>query len=200
MAKDFAPDWRSAELVEALEGLAGRSLRKKRNTILRLAEGLLIGRSTRETFLLPDTCSRSTWYGRRRNGDRDPGWRDQPEISDALNLAIRDAQYWADTETARAVTQATKRLAIAAPGAVGKLVMLMAQAKSEEVQRRSANDILDRVRKAASDGGQDQTDRRQTITLDLNGLPTEVLRAIAYDGQPEGNAESGEPGPDTPGR
>ena len=111
---DFQPAWMSFEVNEALSRLPTR---KMRTTVLRLAEARTVGRSAAETFKLPDVCSRRTWYGRYREGEHRPGWKDDPQVQSALAVATARAQWWEDNKIVRSIERARERLAEASPAA-----------------------------------------------------------------------------------
>lgn len=142
---EFYPGWMTYEIEAALRQITGQHARKKRATVLRLAEGVVIGRSVTETFALDDTCSETTWYGRYEKGQKKPGWRDDPLISRALKLTTQRAQYCSDTYIIEQIKETRKLLAQYGPGAVHKLGLLMASAQSESLQRLASLDILDRL-------------------------------------------------------
>ena len=142
---EFYPDWMTYEIEAALRKIIGQHARKKRLTILRLAEGLVLGRSMTETFALDDVCSMTTWYGRYKKGQKLPGWRDDPIIQHALKLASQRALYCSDKYIGEQIQETRKLLAQYGPGAVHKLGLLMAKAESESLQRLASLDILDRL-------------------------------------------------------
>lgn len=139
---EFQPVWLTFEVQEALSRLPTR---RHRDTVLRLAEARLVGRSEAETFRLPEVCSHRTWYGRYREGVKKPGWREDPLMQAALARATARAQWWEDNTIARNIQQAQEQLAGASPDAVGVLIGLMTAADGEETRRKAANDILDRA-------------------------------------------------------
>lgn len=140
----FQPAWLTYEIEAALRRIRGQHARKKRTTILRLAEGMVLGRPVTETFALDDTCSETTWYGRYEGGEKKPGWRDDPLIQHALKLANNRAQYCSDSYMADQIKETQKVLAMYGPGAAHKLGQLMVGAQSENIQRLTSLDILDR--------------------------------------------------------
>jgi len=139
---EYQPAWLTFEIQQALARLPTV---RHRVTVLRLAEAKLVGRSEAETFKLPGVCSRRTWYGRYRNGEKKPGWRDDAVVQAALQAASSRALWWGDNAIARDIQRAQSKLAEASPAAVGVLITLMGSAENEETKRKSANDILDRA-------------------------------------------------------
>lgn len=162
----FVPEWMTYEVEQALRGLT----RKQRSTVLRLAEAAATdGLSMREIFSRSDTCARSTWYDRPSSD----GWESDPQITRALELATARAQNWQDTEIARSIATAQRKLANASPSAVDRLITLMASAEAQKLQRLAALDILDRAgagetaNKSVPDGVQiylPDNDRDQTTS------------------------------------
>ena len=159
---DYQPAWLTDEINRLLDGVGGMAHhRKRRTTILRLAEGAAIGRTEKDTLAMPETCTRSTWYGQGRpDGEggwiRKPGWRDDPAIQAALDAATRRAHWWMDQADARRmekrmenVARAQDRLAELAHLAAQTLGTLLG-AESESTRRLAANDILDRADEATA--------------------------------------------------
>lgn len=177
---EFVPDWLTFEIEEALREIGGPHMRKKRTTVLRLAEGVVLGRSMAETFRLPETCTETTWYGRYRKGKKRPGWCDDPAIQKALKLATERAQYCSDGYIGRQIQETQKKLAKYGPGAADVLAVLMAKAKSETERRLSAVEILNRAGagEVASKATVPSVGGEQVVRFDLSELPTEILRRV----------------------
>jgi len=155
---EYQPAWLTDELNKLLDNVGGGPHhRKRRTTILRLAEGAAIGRTETDTLKLPDTCTRSTWYGQGRpDGEggwiREPGWRDDPAMQAALEAATRRAHWYQDHTEARRiakrqedVARAKDRLAELAHVAAQTLGVLLGQDTADDTRRKAANDILDRA-------------------------------------------------------
>ena len=185
-APDYTPEWLTFEISEALSGLT----RKQRTTVLRLAEAAAADQP--QPFERPDVCSKTTWYGRYSHGDKLPGWRDDPAIQHALELATARAQDWEDTHITRQIAKTRRQLADHAPGAELSLYGLALRADSEGVKRQACLDILDRVgaelaSKAAvpnaPSGGE------VTVKFDLSNVPPDALAAMAAEEQGQGAAE-----------
>ncbi len=162
----YIPEWMTYEIEQALRGLT----RKQRTTVLRLAEAAATpGLTMTDVFRESDCCNRSTWYDRP---SRD-GWESDPQIKHALQLATERAQHWQDTTIARHIAKAQRKLAVASPAAVDRMISLMAGADDQRVQLSAAEGILDRTAQ--------ETATRQTVTVAGEGLPTvsdEELEAI----------------------
>jgi hypothetical protein len=153
------------EIEQALRGLT----RKQRTTVLKLAEAAATpGRSMSDVFKEPDCCNRSTWYDRP---SRD-GWESDPQIQHALALATERAQHWQDTTIARHIAEAQRKLAVAAPPAVDRIISLMAGAEDQRVQLRAAEGILDRTAQ--------ETASKQAVSVsgELPTVSDEELTAI----------------------
>jgi len=147
----FQPAWLTDELNKLLVEIGGRNQRKKRTTILHLAEARATGKIEADVFKLPECCSRTCWYGKYKNGVRQPGWKDDTSIQDALGAATRRALWWQDQVEARRISKrqedvakARDKLCDLAWPAVLKLGALLG-AGNEETARKAANDILDKA-------------------------------------------------------
>jgi len=194
MTVDYTPEWLTFEISEALSAL---TTRKQRTTILRLAEAAAADRP--QPFDRPDVCSKTTWYGRYSHGDKLPGWRDDPAIQHALELATARAQEWEDTHIARQIAKTRRQLADHAPGAELSLYGLALGATSEGTKRLACLDILNRVgaelasRATVPDapgGGE------MTVKFDLSNVPPDALAAVAGEGeQGAGDQAAGEAAP-----
>lgn len=146
--------WMTYEIQEALNAIPEPNSRKKRCTVLRMAEAKVNGLSIRSVFDMPDTCSTQTWYGRTTE---DPGWKDDPAIAKALELATRRAQEWQDQEEAQRMTlrqrqlsQTQDELVDLSKLATQTLAELMMNAGSEKVRLEAAETVLDRADEATA--------------------------------------------------
>lgn len=153
VAPDYQPAWLTDEVNKVLAQL---KTRKHRQTVLRLAEAAAIGRTEWDTFKLPGVCSRTTWYGKYRHGEKLPGWRDDPDVVAALEAATARALHYQDQAEARRiakrqenVAKAQDKLADLAYVAAMTLGTLLG-ADSKETARKAANDILDRADEATA--------------------------------------------------
>jgi hypothetical protein len=150
---DFQPAWMTEELHQALAAIGGHNQRKKRTTVLRLAEARATGKVEGNVFKDPACCGRNCWYGKQPcAGVHLPGWRDDPAIQAALEAAVKRAQWFQDQAETRRIAKRQEQMADAkellceyAPHAAKRLFLLMGQAESEETRRKAANDILDRA-------------------------------------------------------
>lgn len=139
--------WMTAEVQDALDAIPEPHTRKKRCTVLRLAEARALGLGVRAVFDQEDTCNAVTWYGRK--GD---GWKDEPAIKEALEIATKRAQWWQDQEEAQRITMRGRQLAATQDELVDlsklateTLADLMMNAGSEKVRLEAAETVLDRA-------------------------------------------------------
>jgi len=182
------------EIRQALEKIQPPNVRKKRTTVLRLAEARANNRSQAETFKRPDVCSEATWLGQYRKGQQKPGWRDDPAIQDALALATARAQEWEDTYIARQIAKTRRQLADHAPSVERSLSLLALGANSESVRRQACLDILDRVgAEMASKAAVPNAPSGETVVrFDLSNVPADALAAMAAEEQGAGTGEAGD--------
>lgn len=118
------------------------------------------GESLRSVFGRPDTCKADHWYGTtRRNGSRKPGWKEDPAINAALQLATERARWWVRVKGGSAVQNALDALVDLSEDAVRQIAsairfgqltfdrgpeLVIKQASVAEVLKASA-EVLDRV-------------------------------------------------------
>jgi hypothetical protein len=141
----FVPDWLTYEIENALQQIKPPWLAKKRATVLRLAEGTVVGRSMAETFALSDTCSETTWYGRHKHGKRKKGWKDDKAIVGALEMAVRRALAWEDRRIGRGIAAAREKLAQEALPSIERMAQLRDGAEDEGLRLAAALSIYDRA-------------------------------------------------------
>jgi hypothetical protein len=144
----------SFEVQAALDAIGEPHSRKKRCTVLRLAEARATGVSVRTVFEQDDTCNVQTWYGR---GANDTGWKDDPAIASALEVATKRAQWWQDQEEGQRIALRQKQLAATQDELVDlsalatqTLADLMMNADSEKVRLEAAETVLDRADEATA--------------------------------------------------
>jgi len=146
---DAPPGWVSDEVYEALNAIPGPHERKKRTTVLRLAEAKAAGIAIRDIFDVEDTCSVSTWYG-RKSPKVEIGWQDIPEVAHALQVAQRRAHMYYDSleeqrlAVRRRILANTEDRLIEISGAAVEVlldIMLDPEAHSD-VRRKAAVDAL----------------------------------------------------------
>ena len=169
-------EWIDDELQAALDML---TTNKHRATVMRLAEASAIGRSMEDTFKLKEVCSKKTWHGPSVNGAQLPGWKDDPKVQRALTLARARVSSFQNAAIASNIEEATRLLAQYAPVAVMVLSVLMETADSDDVKRKAANDLLDRLDKLLGSQGSRMTlSETRTVTFDLSEIPVEALYDI----------------------
>jgi hypothetical protein len=169
-------NWLSGELEAALKELPTD---RHRNTVIKLVEGRLTGRSDETTFAMEDVCAKKTWHGPYRDGVRHPGWKDDPLVQKAMTLAEEYLGQHAEATVLAQIKEAQRLLASAAIEAVMTLTNILNDEDApHDVRRRAANDILDRVSQSFSRKTTSVVDQR-SISFDLSALPKEVLAGLA---------------------
>ena len=127
-------DWID-EAAAQLDRLQGKHREKQRATVIALVDARISGRSEETVWSLPETCSRNIYHSK---------WKKEPTFAEVLASVTEIAQGWKDTESLRALKAAAKRLALASPVAVGKLITLL-NSPDENIVYRAATGILDRA-------------------------------------------------------
>lgn len=155
MQSRYVPDWLTYEVEQALAAIDGEHVAKKELTVLRLAQAIAAGESQSMVFRSPGTCSKNIWHG---VGDK-PGWKDDPAIARALDLATQRARWWVRVKEGRAVQNALDTLVDLSEDAVRQIAhavrygqltfdrgadIVIKQASVAEVLKAST-EVLDRV-------------------------------------------------------
>lgn len=155
MRSRYIPDWLTFEVEQALAAIDGEHVTKKEATVLRLAQAIAQGQSQTSVFQQPGTCSKNIWHG---VGGK-PGWKDDPVIAKALELATERARWWVRVKEGRAVQGALDALVDLSEDAVRQIAsavrfgqltfdrgaeIVIKQASVAEVLKASA-EVLDRV-------------------------------------------------------
>ena len=175
----FQPEWLSYEVHQALEAVKGDHVAKKQLTVLHLAVAIAAESPQALVFKRHDTCNRVTWYGR----DGEPGWRDDPAISQALEVATKRALWWMRVRQGGAVQNALDVLVDAAPAAAQQLVRIATEGRVQVTKDqaqgfveadvvhmvKAANSILDRVSETTADKG-----AAKDVTIKLSWGEAEV--------------------------
>ena len=154
------PAWLTPEIDDALAAISEPHAVKKQTTVLLVAMAMATGESLRSVFGRPDTCKADHWYGTtRHNGTRKPGWKEDPVISAALQLATERARWWVRIKGGSAVQNALDALVDLSEDAVRQIAsairfgqltfdrgpeLVIKQASVAEVLKASA-EVLDRV-------------------------------------------------------
>lgn len=168
--------WLTQELQETLDVLPSD---KHRETVLRLTEGRIIGRPDEDTFRMEGVCAKKTWHGPFRDGMRVMGWKEDPLVSKAMQLAEQCFVGHADAQIQSNLDEAQRQLAMAAVKAVMCLDTLMDTADNDETKRRAANDILDRVETFGRKSSTSAVLEQRSVSFDLAQVPQDVLQALA---------------------
>lgn len=98
------PEWLTPQIDEALAAISEPHAVKKQLTVLLIAQATATGESLTSVFERDDTCKADIWYGtKRRNGTRKPGWKEDPVIRAAHDLAVERARWWVRVRQSGAV-------------------------------------------------------------------------------------------------
>ena len=151
----FVPEWLTHEIEQALSAVTGEHVAKKEATVLRLAQAVARGESQASVWKQPGTCTRNVWNG---VGGK-PGWKDDPTIAYALELATQRARWWVRVKEGRALQNALDDLIDLSEDAVRQIAsvvrygqvtferaeeIVIKQASVAEVLKAST-DVLDRI-------------------------------------------------------
>lgn len=123
------------DAADELARLRPPSVSKKRATIIGMVDARLSNIPESEVFRRPETCSKTTYYGR---------WLPDETFSSVLENVLAIAYANRDNRAMRALQRSGERLALAAPVAVMKLVELL-QSDNERIALGAALGILDRA-------------------------------------------------------
>jgi hypothetical protein len=118
-------DWLTPAISDALECIAEPHAAKKQHTVLLVAQALAMGESLRSVFGRDDTCKADVWYGLVRKGKRKAGWRDDPAIATALQLATDRARWYVRIKQGQAVENSLNILLDGAETAAQQLVNMV---------------------------------------------------------------------------
>lgn len=146
---DAPPPWLTEEVREALDAVQEPHSRKKKITLLRIAEAQASGVCVKDIFKSPDCCSDAIWYG-RHSPERKLGWMDMPDIAPALTLAKKSAHAYYDSLEEQRVVMRRKvldetqdRLTEISGAAVEVLFDIMVDEETaSDVRRKAAVDTL----------------------------------------------------------
>lgn len=125
MGSENAPDWLTPAISDALESIAEPHAAKKQHTVLLVAQAIALGESLRSVFGRDDTCKADVWYGMVRKGRRKPGWKDDPAIATALQLATDRARWYVRVKKGQAVENSLNILLDGAETAAQQLVNMV---------------------------------------------------------------------------
>lgn len=120
------PAWLTPEIDDALAAISEPHAVKKQTTVLLIAQAVATGESLTSVFERDDTCKADIWYGtKRRNGSRKPGWKEDPAIRAAHNLAVERARWWVRVRQSGAVQNSLDILMDAGEHAAQQLANLV---------------------------------------------------------------------------
>ena len=132
------PEWLTAAVAELNRLDDQREADKMRATVIALADARVNHRYDKTVWVradFPDVCSR-TVYNK---------WRDKnPVFVEVLAAVTKLALDYRDSEELRALQLSRRRLRLASPVAVGRLITLL-QSADESIVIRAALGILDRA-------------------------------------------------------
>jgi hypothetical protein len=156
-------DWQDLAAAE-LGRLEHPHAAKKRTTVIALVDCRLAGTSEETVFQRRDTCSRNTYHAK---------WKKDPVFADVLETVTGLAREWHGGRAMRAMAQASERLALASPGAVAKIVAVLANSEDDQAVLRAAFGILDRA----------GLETAEKSTTEVTGVTLEEWRAQQADRQ-----------------
>ncbi|MBP8292644.1 MAG: hypothetical protein KAX65_07720 [Caldilineaceae bacterium] len=125
------------QALNAIDGAPGH-VRRKRTTVLRVAQAQATEQPLTTVWAQPDCGSKGAWYGETRRGVWQPGWCDDPAVQAALVLAKKRADWYVDVRLGRAIASATDEIVEAAPAAAKQLVRMATQGVMQ-VRRNEAS-------------------------------------------------------------
>lgn len=185
------------EIQQALDAITGAPghLRKKRTTVLRVAQAQAAGEPLESVWGRNGAGSKGAWYGETRHGEHSAGWRTEAAVQHALELARQRAEWWLNVRLGRAVERTLDTIVAAAPDAAQQLVR-MATVGVMRVQREGA--VLDEHVNApevikAINSLLDRADARTATKQQVEqSLAPEVLAALerVYGDGSEDNPDS----------
>lgn len=114
------------QALAAIDGAPGH-VRKKRTTVLCVAQAEATGQPLTTVWARPDCGSKGAWYGETRKGVWKPGWCEDPAVQAALQAAKTRANWYVDVKLGRAIEKATDTIVEAAPAAAEQLVRMATQ-------------------------------------------------------------------------
>lgn len=195
----YVPEWMTHEIQQALEAIDGAPghVRRKRTTVLCVAQAKAAGEPLKTVWARPDCGSKGAWYGETRKGRRHPGWCEEPAVQEALRQAQARADWYVNVRLGRAIEKATDTIVEAAPEAAKQLVRMATQGvmrvrrNEAEVEEsvnppeviKAINSVLDRA--------DARTASKQPASVE-HKLAPELQAALerAYGDVPADNADS----------
>lgn len=216
---DAPPPWLTEEVRNALDAVQEPHSRKKKITLLRIAEAQASGAFVKEIFKSQDCCSDAIWYG-RFSPERKIGWMDFPDIALAFALAKKSAHAYYDSMEEQRVVMRRKildetqdRLTEISGAAVEVLFDIMIDEETaSDVRRKAAVDTLTHAAPETAPKSEQRVDVNVATTAgptmrDIRnrqrklpgrvvdgGAAEEEVPVLAFEGA-EGNASDGPPPP-----
>jgi hypothetical protein len=195
----YMPEWMTHEIQQALDAIDGAPghVRRKRTTVLRVAQALAAGEPLATVWRLPDCGSKGAWYGETRRGRRHPGWSEEPAVQEALRLAQARADWYINVRLGRAVERTLDTIVEAAPAAAEQLARMatlgvMRVRRNEQVGEEPVNapEVIKAIN-SVLDRADARTASKQPGTLE-HKLAPELQAALerAYGDVPADNADS----------
>jgi hypothetical protein len=158
---EFTPAWLSYEVSQALACITGDDAAKKERTVLRLAQALATGTSKNETFRNHrqyGICNKKYWTG---FGDK-PGWKDDPIIAHALDVATQRARWWVRVKEGKGIESALDVLIDAGEDSAKQVARVAIEGRAQIIGKdgiaifveadvkdilKAADSVLDRIDK-----------------------------------------------------
>lgn len=179
------------EVAQALEAIPGPDKTRKERTVLELAQARAAGLSDRSVFEMPAalTCSTTTWHGRwLKDQEKHPGWKEDPAIQQALELAERRARWWRRVRLGGNVQEALDILNEAAPDAARQIVNTARDGRvdvvGEDGARRWVHATVEQVNKAATsilDAISEKTASKGSVKVDATVKQYETVSPDDWD-------------------
>ncbi len=193
---EFAPAWLSFEVSQALDRIMGEDAAKKERTVLRLAQAIATGTPQNEIFRNHrqyGVCNKKYWTG---FGSK-PGWKDDPIIAHALDVATQRARWWIRVKEGKGIESALDVLMDAGEASARQLSRVAIEGRAQVTQSdgstsfveadvkdilKAADSVLDRIdKRTAAKNTTEVTGAvrtEQTIVHDLSRLSTDELKAL----------------------
>lgn len=126
---DILPAWLSYEVSQALDCITGDEVAKKERTVLRLAQAMATGISQNEIFRhhrQNGVVNKKYWTG---FGDK-PGWKDDPAIAHALDVATARARWWVRVKEGKGIEESLDIMKDAAPDVARQIVRIALEGRA----------------------------------------------------------------------
>ncbi len=179
------------QALDAIEGAPGH-VRRKRTTVLRVAQALAAGEPLASVWRQPDCGSKGAWYGETRKGRRHPGWCEELAVQEALGLAQARAEWYINVRLGRSVERTLDTIVEAAPAAAEQLARMATQGvmrvrRNERVSEEPVNapEVIKAIN-SVLDRADARTASKQPASVE-HSLAPELMAALerAYGDVPE---------------